>query len=366
MVKKHDYVHQFSIILEGKVEKRYLNEKFSQQISVNDSIGVDNLKAQTLDIHSSLRFLCPKSDKEYRAVNIPFTRVTTISIYFSDIEAMFERIIEKENQKYLTAISKIKWFALLDNKKAQQFVNNLISLKFKKGDVVYDIDESADCFFIIQEGIISLDSMFEVEQVRKWPSSTKSTEWEVCTQKVIKNIQTNQAPAIVGHIDILHQRPRTIRGVAMSDIVILKGHGNLLYKFLDKVQIKQMTDSVSNLNPYDIGKKFIHNDYNDNLHKRSFQDGIKVNPAPKGHRVKIPFDNGKIGSSVSASQFSRMPREDKLQVWANKVGSKNSQNIKEGKVVKHNYKRVTTPFHYLIKKELLRDPYVIENPRKIK
>jgi hypothetical protein len=62
---------------------------------------------------------------------------------------MFERIQEKENQKYLTAISKIKWFALLDNRKAQAFVNNMSSMKLKKGEILYNIDEPAEHFYIL-------------------------------------------------------------------------------------------------------------------------------------------------------------------------------------------------------------------------
>ena len=167
-----------------------------------------------LDIHSSLKFPCPRSDRDYVAANVPFSRVSVLTVYFADVEAMFERIREKENQKYLTAISKIKWFALLDNKKAQSFVNNMCSMKLRKGEILYDIDEPADYFFILQEGELSLDSMFEVEQVRKWPCSVKSTEWEVITHKVIKNVSSNKAPTIVGQIDILQNRNRTIRAVA--------------------------------------------------------------------------------------------------------------------------------------------------------
>jgi hypothetical protein len=85
-----------------------------------------------------------------------------------------------------------------------------------------------------------------------------------------------------------------------------------------------MIDSVAQMNPYDIGKTFIHNHYNDNLHKKLFQDGIKVNPAPKGHRIAIPIDKKNKSSKLTPEQFSRMPKCDKLQVWTNSVQSKNS------------------------------------------
>ena len=120
------------------------------------------------------------------------------------------------------------------------------------------------------------------------------------------------------------------------------------------------------MNPYDIGKTFIHNHYNDTQRKKTFQDAIKVNPAPKGHRINIPMDKSSSSKKITPNQFSRMPKVDKLQVWTNSVQSKNSQNIKDGKAVKHYFKRVVTQANFLVKKEVLRDPNVIENFREVK
>ena len=86
-----------------------------------------------------------------------------MSIYFEDIEAIYSRLREKENQKQLNTIGKIRWFALLEPMRAQDFKNQLVSLKIKSGKTVFDIGETSEHFYLIQEGHIRLDSMFEIE-----------------------------------------------------------------------------------------------------------------------------------------------------------------------------------------------------------
>ena len=68
------------------------------------------------------------------------------------------------------------------------------------------------------------------------------TEWTVLNQKVLRTVQLTEAPNIFGHIDIMaSQRPRIIRAVAVTDIVVLKGAARLLFDYLDKDQIKALS-----------------------------------------------------------------------------------------------------------------------------
>jgi len=50
-----------------------------------------------------------------------------------------------------------------------------------------------------------------------------------------------------------NQRPRIIKAIAESDVVILRGDAKLLFEFLDNDQMKEMQKSTSASNPYDIG-----------------------------------------------------------------------------------------------------------------
>jgi len=45
--------------------------------------------------------------------------------------------------------------------------------------------------------------MFEIEQIRKYPRSLKSTEWKVLNQKVLRSVEYKIAPSIFGDIDIV-------------------------------------------------------------------------------------------------------------------------------------------------------------------
>jgi len=57
------------------------------------------------------------------AAEEPVERTEVMSIYFEDIEAIYSRLREKENQKQLNTIGKIRWFALLEPMRAQDFKN---------------------------------------------------------------------------------------------------------------------------------------------------------------------------------------------------------------------------------------------------
>ena len=63
----------------------------------------------------------------------------------------------------LNTITKIKWFALLEPARALNFKNQLERIKLLKGQTVYDIGGPSNYFFILQEGKIRIDSMFEIE-----------------------------------------------------------------------------------------------------------------------------------------------------------------------------------------------------------
>ena len=48
-----------------------------------------------------------------------------------------------------------------------------------------------------------------------------------------------------------------------------------------------MGKSVMDKNPFDIGKVFLSDGYNDKVYKKAFQDATGTNPFPPG--VSLPF-----------------------------------------------------------------------------
>ena len=90
-------------------------------------------------------------------------RTDILSIYFDEIVTIYQRIQEKEMQAQMNTISKIKWFALLEPARAVSFKNELSRIKMAAGEIIYDIGESSDHFYLLQEGQIRIDSMFEIE-----------------------------------------------------------------------------------------------------------------------------------------------------------------------------------------------------------
>lgn len=73
----------------------------------------------------------------------------------------------------LNTISKIKWFALLEPAKAKDFKNSLQRIKMTKDSIIFDVNEDSEHFYLLQEGKIRIDAMFEIEQIRKHPEMDK-------------------------------------------------------------------------------------------------------------------------------------------------------------------------------------------------
>ena len=69
--------------------------------------------------------------------------------------------------------------------------------------MLYDIGEKSEHFYFLHKGRVRIDSMFEVEDITKWPSGPGETEWNVHTKKVLRSLATFDAPQIIGHIDVL-------------------------------------------------------------------------------------------------------------------------------------------------------------------
>lgn len=130
--------------------------------------------------------------------------------------------------------------------------------------------------------------MFEMEHITKWPISNDETEWNVHTKKVIRSLNQCHAPCLIGQIDVLSgQRPRIIRAVSETEVIVLKGQARLLFEYLTHQQIQAMTLSVQDKNPYDIGKVYLASKYTNDSYKKVFQDALGVNPYPVG--IKHPL-----------------------------------------------------------------------------
>lgn len=80
-----------------------------------------------------------------------------------------------------------------------------------------------------------------------------------------------EAPDIIGHRDAINDyRPRIIRAIAITDVIVLEAHTRLLFKYLTHQQLKAMGASVSNSDPYEIGRKFLSKNYDTKSYKKSF------------------------------------------------------------------------------------------------
>lgn len=75
---------------------------------------------------------------------------------------------------------------------------------------------------------------------------------------------------------------------------------------MDEEEVKAMTQSIEGTNPYDIGQVYLEHKINREEHLKDFQNAVKVNP---------PYAGSKKFRPVSATDFSKMNKMDKLRVW---------------------------------------------------
>jgi len=135
----------------------------------NEILALEEIPDIRLSMHEDIVIKPIILHQKFTAAEMPVERTDIMSIYFDDLEAVYSRLREKENQRQLNTITKIKWFALLELHRAQSFKNQLTMQKVKKGQIVYDLGEPSKHFYLLQEGMIRIDAMFEIEQIRKYP-----------------------------------------------------------------------------------------------------------------------------------------------------------------------------------------------------
>lgn len=181
------------VVLEGEVT---LTDQSGRETTVlpHQIVGLEKIPTIDLLPNKPLSMDPITFGKRVKSAKFPVQRTDLLSIYFDEIVTIYQRIQEKEMQAQMNTISKIKWFSLLEPASALAFKNELSRIKMSKGSIIYDIGQSSDHFYLLQEGQIRIDSMFEIEQIRKHPvvdaqtGAGDRTEWTVLNQKVLRTV----------------------------------------------------------------------------------------------------------------------------------------------------------------------------------
>ena len=63
--------------------------------------------------------------QKFTAAEMPVEKTYIMSIYFDDIESVYMRLRERENQHQLNCICKIKYFALIEPDKTRELNSQL-------------------------------------------------------------------------------------------------------------------------------------------------------------------------------------------------------------------------------------------------
>ena len=81
-------------------------------------LGLECIPRVDISLHHDLNFNFDTDPivlrQKFSAAPMPVEQTEVMSIYFDDIETIYRRVREKENQHQLNTITKIKWFALLE------------------------------------------------------------------------------------------------------------------------------------------------------------------------------------------------------------------------------------------------------------
>ena len=120
----------------------------------------------------------------------------------------------------------------------------------------------------------------------------------------------------------------------MTDVLVLRGEARLLFDYLPPETIKQMSQSLHEMNPFDVGKVYLSSKLDESTHIDSLQDGMSCNPYSAGQRIPLrPRSSYKSNQSQDRKKF--------LRNHAKFASSQHQQTIDVtsagGTIEKHNY-----------------------------
>ncbi|CDW91109.1 UNKNOWN [Stylonychia lemnae] len=225
--------------------------------------------------------------------------------------------------------------------------------------VFYEIDDRADHFYILRQGIVKVETMFDIETITKVPIEGKMTEWNIKQQTLLKKLAVREAPEWFGYEEIVKQSRRILKVTALTDCLVLYGKSKMLLECkiikiylyhidLNKYEIESLIKNVSDVNHERIGEDYSNLQKSRGDKLKHFQDGANFNPTLfESKRETFKDDN----------------RSKRLQKWVSVLASCKS-TLEDIQVVSRSSKKVITGNQYLQEKRLKNYPSVVAYSNK--
>lgn len=191
-------------------------------------------------------------------------------------------------------------------------------MAYKKGDIIYDIGQPSETFYIIKEGQAVQETTIESETNLKYPKNTKSWEIQRQTKTMQYHIRDLSSTHYFGHEELLSNiKSRQSRVKCLTQCQILYiNKDDFLEQFWPST-LKQLKERHSHIVDID----FIMGNINSYIimkskNSKAILDATKVNP------VNLH------GDRVISEQRAVNKQLDRLKPWMKMVKNNKTQNNK--------------------------------------
>ena len=102
------------------------------------------------------------------------TQVVALRLSKIDFESTISVFKKKERRSAVDFLMRESVLNSLGHAKLQRLSSLLISTKFEPGQVVYDVGDVSQSFYIVREGSIDIETYVNIDQTTRWPVDTHS------------------------------------------------------------------------------------------------------------------------------------------------------------------------------------------------
>jgi len=243
------------IIYEGEIEV-LIPTKHGDQLAVKSAAG-EILGRQSLDKPG-------KRAAKLRASKFSYI-ITLFRNDFQEVTGNKTNVI-KPAQQIIELIMNHPFLKQFTEAKKLALANEMEYRTYYKNDLIYNLGEKSDKFYLLMEGIITKQMPITREKINKWPTSMD--RWEMY-KKVSK--YSVKYPVEIGEIfgidDMVNEKPRSEKVLVEGDAIVLACSRQLFYEIFENYEIfnfVKLAEEIEKSKSHRIKEMF---DTQEKLHK---------------------------------------------------------------------------------------------------
>jgi CRP-like cAMP-binding protein len=100
--------------------------------------------------------------------------------------------------------------------KLQRLSNVIISAKFEEGQVIYEVQDVSQSFYVVREGVVNIEAYVTVEESKRWPVSYHAWQLNQLSRKFRVQLKECKSGDVFGLADLPDKKGRKTRAIAIT------------------------------------------------------------------------------------------------------------------------------------------------------